>query len=52
MAGQNSPEGQRGSAYGGNLSTLFDLPTAFHVFAGVLLAGTAGIYLATRERAA
>jgi MFS family permease len=64
--GQNSAEGQRGSAYalwnlafslgylvgptvGGNLSSLFDLPTAFHVFAGVLVAGTVGIYVATRK---
>jgi DHA1 family solute carrier family 18 vesicular amine transporter 1/2 len=67
VVGQNSAEGQRGSAYalwnlafslgylvgptaGGNLSTLFGLPTAFHAFAGVLLAGTVGIYLATRAR--
>jgi MFS family permease len=66
VVGQNSAEGQRGSAYalwnlafslgylvgptvGGSLSSLFDLPTAFHVFAGVLLVGTVGIYLATRE---
>jgi MFS family permease len=64
--GQNSAEGQRGSAYalwnlafslgylvgptvGGNLSSLFDPPTAFYVFAGVLLVGTVGIYLATRK---
>ena len=38
-----------GPSVGGNLSTLYDLPTAFHVFAGMLLAGTVGIYLATRE---
>jgi MFS family permease len=66
VVGQNSAEGQRGSAYalwnlafslgylvgptvGGNLSSLYDLPTAFHVFAGVLLVGTVGMYLATRE---
>ena len=34
---------------GGDLSSLDDLPTAFHVFAGVLLLGTVGIYLATRR---
>jgi MFS family permease len=66
VVGQNSAEGQRGSAYalwnlafslgylvgptvGGNLSSLFDPPTAFYVFAGVLLVGTVGIYLATRK---
>jgi MFS family permease len=66
VVGQNSAEGQRGSAYalwnlafslgylvgptvGGSLSSLYDLPTAFHLFAGVLLAGTVWIYLATRE---
>jgi len=66
VVGQNSAEGQRGSAYalwnlafslgylvgptvGGSLSSLYDLPTAFHLFAGVLLAGTVGIYLATRK---
>ena len=37
-----------GPTVGGHLSSQFDLPTAFHVFAGVLLAGTVGNYLATR----
>ena len=41
-----------GPTVGGSLSSLFDLPTAFHVFAGVLLVGTVGIYVATRERVA
>jgi MFS family permease len=41
-----------GPTVGGNLSSVFDLPTAFHVFAGVLFAGTVGIYLATRGGAA
>jgi MFS transporter, DHA1 family, solute carrier family 18 (vesicular amine transporter), member 1/2 len=66
VVGQNSAEGQRGSAYalwnlafslgylvgptvGGSLSSLYDLPTAFHVFAGVLLVGTVGIFLATQK---
>lgn len=68
VVGQNSAEGQRGSAYalwnlafslgylvgptvGGTLSSLYGLPAAFHVFAGVLLAGTVGIFVATREGA-
>ena len=69
VVGQNSAEGQRGSAYalwnlafslgylvgptvGGSVSSLFGLFAAFHVFAVVLLAGTVGIYLATRRGAA
>lgn len=41
-----------GPTVGGHLSSAFDLPTAFHVFAGVLFAGTVGIYLATRRGSA
>jgi MFS family permease len=39
-----------GPTVGGGLSTRFDLPTAFRVFAGVLVVGSVGIYLVTRER--
>lgn len=65
VVGENSREGQRGSAYalwnlafslgylvgptvGGNLSNTFGLTTAFYVFAGVLLVGTAWMYVASR----
>jgi MFS transporter, DHA1 family, solute carrier family 18 (vesicular amine transporter), member 1/2 len=65
VVGENSKEGQRGSAYalwnlafslgyligpvaGGNLSSLFDLKTAFYIFAATLLIGTAWIYLTAK----
>ena len=37
-----------GPTVGGGLSSLYGLPTAFHVFAAALLVGTAGMYLARR----